>query len=97
MAVATLRKIDEFDLNKEEWPQYVERLGHFFSANDINSPEKKRAVFLAVVGPAMYGLLHNLIWPDKPGDKTRYWWKSECKISALLRKRQYRDLSSIPA
>ena len=48
MAVATLGKIDEFDPSKEEWPQYVKRLGHFFTANDINSAEKKRAVFLAV-------------------------------------------------
>ena len=66
-AVATLGKIDQFDLSKEEWPQYVE---HFFTANDIDSAEKKRAVFLAVVGPATYRLLYNLISPDKPGDKT---------------------------
>ena len=40
MAVATLKKIDEFDPSKEEWPQYVECLGHFFTANDMDSAEK---------------------------------------------------------
>ena len=70
MAAATLGKIDEFDSSKEEWPQYVERLGHFFTANDIKTAEKKRAVFLAVIGPVTYRLLHNLISPAKPGDKT---------------------------
>ena len=69
-AAATLGKIDEFDSSKEEWPQYVERLGHFFTANDIKTAEKKRAVFLAVIGPVTYRLLHNLISPAKPGDKT---------------------------
>ena len=65
-----LGKIDEFDRSKEEWPQYVERLGHFFDANDITSADKKRSVFLAVVGPTTYKLLHNLLAPDKQGDKS---------------------------
>ena len=69
MAAATLGKIDDFDSSKE-WPQYVERLGHIFTANDIKTAEKKRAVFLAVIGPVTYRLLHNLISPAKPGDKT---------------------------
>ena len=28
-------KVKEFDGSEENWPQYVERLGHFFAANDI--------------------------------------------------------------
>ena len=67
---AILGKIEEFDRSKEEWPQYVERLGHFFAANDIESAEKKRSVFLAVVGPTTYRLLHNLLAPAKPGDSS---------------------------
>ena len=67
---ATLGRIGEFDKTREEWPQYVERLGHFFVANDITTVEKKRAVFLAVIGPATYRLLHNLLSPEKLGDKT---------------------------
>ena len=41
MAAATLGKIDKVDPSKEEWPQYVERLGHFFTANAIKTVEKK--------------------------------------------------------
>ena len=37
---ATFGKVEEFDSKKEEWPQYVERLQHFFVANDIVDAEK---------------------------------------------------------
>ena len=45
MAVATLGRVEEFDGAREDWQQYVERLEHFFVANSITTPEKKRAVF----------------------------------------------------
>ena len=32
---ALLGKIEQFDLEQEEWLQYVERLEQFFEANDI--------------------------------------------------------------
>ena len=67
---STLGRIEEFDGSKDDWPQYVEQLEHFFVANGITTPEKKRALFLSVVGAAMYKTLHNLVPPDKPGDKT---------------------------
>ena len=41
MAAATLGRIDEFDPSKEEWPQYVERLEHFFIVNDIKTAKNK--------------------------------------------------------
>ena len=44
---ATLGRI-EFDGTKDDWPQYVERLEHFFVTNGIDTAEKKRAVFLSV-------------------------------------------------
>ena len=46
-----LGKIDEFDGTKEDWPQYVERVDHFFDANGINDAGKKKSTLLAVVGP----------------------------------------------
>ena len=60
-----LGKIDEYDGSKEEWPQYIERLNHFFVANGIIGADKKSA-FLAGVGPATYALARNLVAPDKP-------------------------------
>ena len=68
--MATLRKVDKFNTSKEEWPQYEERLTHFFQANDIDDAGKKRAVLLFVAGPVMYKLLRNLLAPVKPGEKT---------------------------
>lgn len=65
-----LGKIDEFDGAKEEWPQYSERVDHFFAANGITDDSKKRSAFLAMIGPATYALLRNLVSPDKPGDKS---------------------------
>ena len=65
---ALLGKAEEFDSAKEEWSQYVERLGYFFVANGITAADKKRAVLLAVVGPATYTVLRNLISPTKPGE-----------------------------
>ena len=65
---ALLGKAEEFDSAKEEWSQYVERLGYFFVANGITAADKKRAVLLAVVGPATYKVLRNLISPTKPGE-----------------------------
>ena len=42
---------------------------YFFEANNIYSVEKRRTVFLSVIGSAMYKILRNLLSPVKPGDK----------------------------
>ena len=43
---------------------------YFFEANNIDSAEKRRAVFLLVIGSATYKILRNLLSPVKPGDKS---------------------------
>ena len=60
-----LGRIDEYDGTKEEWPQYVERIDHFFTANGIGITDanRKQSAFLAVIGPAADSLA-------KPGDKS---------------------------
>ena len=68
-----LGKLEPFDADQEEWPQYVERLEQFFVANDIvgdGKAEKRRATFLSVIGPAPYKLLRSLLSPVKPTEKT---------------------------
>ena len=67
---ATLGRIEEFDGDKEEWSQYQERLEYFFQANRIENADKKRAVFLSLIGASTYKQLRNLIAPAKPGTKT---------------------------
>ena len=50
----------------------MERLRHFFEANGINDGDRKRSVFLAVIGLPAYKLRRNLVSPAKPaaGDKS---------------------------
>ena len=68
-----LGKIEPFDQTVDEWPQYVERLEHFFKANGIvgdENKDKRRSTFLTVVGAAPYKLLRSLLAPKKVDDKT---------------------------
>ena len=69
MAVA-FSKINPFNPSQDEWPLYVERLGHMFEANKITDTAKKRAIFLSVIGAGNYKLLSSLVAPAKPGDKS---------------------------
>ena len=65
--MATIGRIKEFRDDKEDWDQYAERLNHFFAANKITEVEKKRSVFLTVIGAKAYKQLRSLISPAKPG------------------------------
>ena len=67
--MATFGKIDEFNV-KDDWPQYIERLGHYFSANDISDAGKQKSILLSVVGADTYKLMHNLSVPNLPGTET---------------------------
>ena len=60
--------IGEFDDNKEEWIQYVERLDHFYEANGITENDRKRAILLTTIGPLTYKTLRNVVMPRKPGE-----------------------------
>lgn len=70
LGMATYGKIEAFDEGNEEWSQYVERLGHYFLANDIANQDKKRAIYLSVCGSKVYKLMCDLLAPAKPGDKS---------------------------
>ena len=60
--MSLLGRLDEFDGSKEDWPQYIERVNHFFAAIGIDDAGKKSA-FLSSVGPATYALVRNLVSP----------------------------------
>ena len=68
--MALFGQVQEFDQDKEEWSQYVERLDQYFLANDIQDAAKKRAILLTVMGPIQFKLLKNIIAPAKPEEKT---------------------------
>ena len=40
-----LGKLEEYDRSTEDWTQYVERMDHFFDANEIVDVGKKKCVF----------------------------------------------------
>ena len=54
------------DSTKEDWPQFVKRVNHFFDANGITNV----LAFLAVRGPTTYTLVRNLVMPAKPGEES---------------------------
>ena len=66
---ATFGKIEEFYREKEAWSQYIEWFGYFFEANIIDDGDRKRAVFLSVIGATTYRTLRSLVAPAKPGEK----------------------------
>lgn len=67
--MATFGCINEFNPGVEAFSEYVERMEQFFVANAI-ADDRKRAVFLTVVGPATFGLLRNLLSPATPTSKS---------------------------
>ena len=62
-------QIGQFVEDQEEWPQYADRLRHFLKAIGVTDSEKKRAVFLATIGPKVYKILCSLLLPTNPGEK----------------------------
>ena len=67
--MATLGHIGKFDPTEENISAYLERVELFFAANGIKD-EKQVAVFLSVIGPKTHALLHDLLAPDKPQEKS---------------------------
>ena len=54
--MAMYSRIDEYD-EIEEWTQYIEQMEHYFEINEIDSNQKKRSIFLSVLGAKTYKLL----------------------------------------
>ena len=67
--ITTFGQLDNFDPNKEHWECYFERFEQFTVINNI-APERQVACLLAVMGPSTYGVLRNLVYPEKPKDKS---------------------------
>lgn len=74
-------RVGEFNVARETFSAYVERMEMFFTANNIVTitgegsaatnlvvANRKRAIFLTEVGPEVYTTLSNLLAPTKPED-----------------------------
>ena len=70
MAKGVVGQMEPFDCEQSEsWPTYIERLEQYFTENDITRATKKVSVLLTVVGQKTYGLIRDLLAPEKPADK----------------------------
>ena len=70
MGSNTVGQMEHFDYESgDDWPTYVERLEQYLTANSVTEEKKKVAVLITVMGAKAYGLLRNLVAPDKPADK----------------------------
>lgn len=67
--MATFARPDEFRPEIEPWSAYVERMELFFVAHDV-AADKQVATLLSTMGASAYGLLRNLVQPEKPKDKS---------------------------
>ena len=56
-----------FDPANDDWSEYVERLEHYFTANDIVEGDKQSAILLNAVGASTYRL-RSFVSPSKVTD-----------------------------
>ena len=73
MATTLLGHIKAFDPDTDEWQQYVEPLEEMFKANNLTGDtkaEKRRLIFLSVVGKSTYKIFRSLLPPVKASEKT---------------------------
>ena len=67
---STFGKLEPFDPTTDKFTDYHERLGFFFEANSVTTPEKKKAIFLTSIGAQQFRLLKDLAQPDTISIKT---------------------------
>ena len=68
--MAAHAKVGTFNESTELWSLYIERLGHYFVANDVKDDTKKRAILLSSCGVGTYTIIRNLLAPDLPSTKS---------------------------
>ena len=66
---AHVGKLNEHN-ETDGWRHYIERVNHFFEANEITDPDKRRSIFLVCVGAKTYKLVRSLVAPEDPKDKS---------------------------
>ena len=62
--------VGEFQQELKDWTQYCDKLEYYFQAKGITNENKKKSIFLVVIGPASLKLLRNLVSSNKPHKKT---------------------------
>ena len=60
-AMASHGSVSQFDSKKEEWTSYVERMRHYFIANDVVDAAKKKSILISSCGPKTFRLIRSLL------------------------------------
>ena len=68
MGSTLIGTIKEFDDESDDWVEYMERVEHFFLANEITDINKKKSILLSSCGAKTYKLFSSLVTPQKPGE-----------------------------
>ena len=67
--MALVGQVGEYVDGKEDIASYIERVELYFAANYVEE-DHEVATFLALIGADAYGVLRNLLAPDRPKDKS---------------------------
>ena len=67
--MAAIGRLDKFQVGKEDFDCYMDRMEQYFIANSI-ADEKQIAVFLTAISGPTYKLLRILLSPATPKDKS---------------------------
>ena len=67
---ALFGNIEQFNPKCEIFSEYVERLGFYFEANSVIDINKKKAIFLTLIGPSQFRLLKDLTAPSTIAEKS---------------------------
>ncbi|XP_049519786.1 uncharacterized protein K02A2.6-like [Dermacentor silvarum] len=66
---AHLGQMEPFDVSKNDWASYEERLTSFLIVNRVPEGDRVHA-FLSIIGPSTYSLLKSLVAPELPSAKS---------------------------
>ena len=55
-----------FDVTKDSWMSYIERLQFYFKANGITDGDVQKAIFITVISARTYELLKSLLQSQSP-------------------------------
>ena len=69
MAASMIGTMEPYDESGEPFASYLERFDLYVAANDIPD-DRKKAVFLSIIGAKTYQLLRSLCSPDLPSAKS---------------------------
>ena len=67
--MALVGQVREYVNGTEDIASYIERVELYFAANYVKA-DYKVATFLAFIGADAYGVLRNLLAPERPKDKS---------------------------